>query len=169
MAISNTTGDMLVTTGNKSEMSVGYATIYGDMAGGYSVLKDVYKTDVFKLCHWRNDHYPTGVFGPVSGPIPERMITKPPSAELRPDQKDEDSLLPYDELDAILHGLIEEDLGAEDLAGRGFDADVVQRIWRLLETAEYKRRQAPPGVKLTSRAFGRDRRYPITNAFKGKA
>jgi len=169
MAISNTTGDMLVTTGNKSEMSVGYATIYGDMAGGYSVLKDVYKTDVFLLCHWRNDHYPAGVLGPAGDPIPERMITKPPSAELRPDQKDEDSLPPYDQLDAILHGLIEEDLGADDLVGRGFDASVVQRIWRLLEMAEYKRRQAPPGVKLTSRAFGRDRRYPITNAFRGKA
>jgi len=169
MSISNTSGDMLVTTGNKSEMSVGYATIYGDMAGGYSVLKDVYKTDVFRLCHWRNEHYPTGVLGPAGDPIPARMISKPPSAELRPDQKDEDSLPPYDVLDAILHGLIEEDLGADDLVGRGFDADVVQRIWRLLEMAEYKRRQAPPGVKLTSRAFGRDRRYPITNAFKGKA
>ncbi len=169
MAISNTTGDMLVTTGNKSEMSVGYATIYGDMAGGYSVLKDVYKTDVFRLCRWRNEHYPAGVFGPAGDVIPERMITKPPSAELRPDQKDEDSLPPYDELDAILHGLIEEDLGADDLVGRGYDAEVVQRIWRLLEMAEYKRRQAPPGVKLTSRAFGRDRRYPITNAFRGKA
>ncbi len=169
MAISNTTGAMLVTTGNKSEMSVGYATIYGDMAGGYSVIKDVYKTDVFKLCRWRNEHYPTGVLGPAGDVIPERIITKPPSAELRPDQKDEDSLPPYDELDAILHGLIEEDLGADDLVGRGHDVDTVQRIWRLLEMSEYKRRQAPPGVKLTSRAFGRDRRYPITNAFKGKA
>ena len=164
MAISNTTGAMLLTTGNKSEMSVGYATIYGDMAGGYSVLKDVYKTDVFRLCRWRD-----GVLGPAGDVIPERMITKPPSAELRPDQKDEDSLPPYDELDAILHGLIEEDLGADDLVSRGHDAAVVQRIWRLLEMAEYKRRQAPPGVKLTSRAFGRDRRYPITNAFRGKA
>ncbi|NKB50322.1 MAG: NAD+ synthase [Alphaproteobacteria bacterium] len=169
MAISNTTGAMLLTTGNKSEMSVGYATIYGDMAGGYSVIKDVYKTDVFKLCRWRNEQYPTGVLGPAGDVIPERIITKPPSAELRPDQKDEDSLPPYDELDAILHGLIEEDLGADDLVGRGHAADTVQRIWRLLEMAEYKRRQAPPGVKLTSRAFGRDRRYPITNAFRGKA
>jgi NAD+ synthase len=169
MAISNTTGDMLLTTGNKSEMSVGYATIYGDMAGGYSILKDVYKTDVFRLCRWRNERHPSGVLGPAGDVIPERMITKPPSAELRPDQKDEDSLPPYDELDAILHGLIEEDLGADDLVARGHDAAVVQRIWRLLEMAEYKRRQAPPGVKLTSRAFGRDRRYPITNAFRGKA
>ncbi|NNE85558.1 MAG: NAD+ synthase [Alphaproteobacteria bacterium] len=169
MAISNTTGAMLLTTGNKSEMSVGYATIYGDMAGGYSILKDVYKTDVFRLCRWRNEQHPSGVLGPAGDVIPERMITKPPSAELRPDQKDEDSLPPYDELDAILHGLIEEDLGADDLVARGHDAAVVQRIWRLLEMAEYKRRQAPPGVKLTSRAFGRDRRYPITNAFRGKA
>jgi NAD+ synthase len=169
MAISNTTGAMLLTTGNKSEMSVGYATIYGDMAGGYSILKDVYKTDVFRLCRWRNERHPSGVLGPAGDVIPERMITKPPSAELRPDQKDEDSLPPYDELDAILHGLIEEDLGADDLVARGHDAAVVQRIWRLLEMAEYKRRQAPPGVKLTSRAFGRDRRYPITNAFRGKA
>ncbi len=169
MAVSNTTGAMLVTTGNKSEMSVGYATLYGDMAGGYSVLKDVYKTDVFRLSRWRNQHYSTGVLGPAGDVIPERMITKPPSAELRPDQKDEDSLPPYDELDAILHGLIEEDLGADDLVGRGHAEETVQRIWRLLEMAEYKRRQAPPGVKLTSRAFGRDRRYPITNAFKGKA
>ena len=126
MAISNTTGAMLLTTGNKSEMSVGYATIYGDMAGGYSVLKDVYKTDVFRLCRWRNEQYPDGVLGPAGDVIPERMITKPPSAELRPDQKDEDSLPPYDELDAILHGLIEEDLGADDLVSHGHDAAVVQ-------------------------------------------
>ncbi len=169
MAISNFTGDMLVTTGNKSEMSVGYATIYGDMNGGYSVIKDVYKSDVFALCHWRNEHYPDGVLGPAGEVIPERMITKPPSAELRPDQKDEDSLPPYDVLDAILHGLIEEDLGAEELEAKGFEPETVQRIWRLLELSEYKRRQAPPGVKLTSRSFGRDRRYPITNAFRGKA
>ncbi|MBS28360.1 MAG: NAD+ synthase [Alphaproteobacteria bacterium] len=169
MAVSNTTGAMLVTTGNKSEMSVGYATIYGDMNGGYSVIKDVYKTDVFRLCHWRNEHYPDGVLGPAGDVIPERMITKPPSAELRPDQKDEDSLPPYDVLDAILHGLIEEDLGGAELEAKGFEPETVQRIWRLLELSEYKRRQAPPGVKLTSRAFGRDRRYPITNAFRGKA
>ncbi len=169
MAISNTTGAMLVTTGNKSEMSVGYATIYGDMAGGYSVIKDVYKTDVFKLCHWRNEHHPDGVLGPAGAVIPARMISKPPSAELRPDQKDEDSLPPYEILDAILHGLIEEDLGGAELEAKGFEPATVQRIWRLLEPSEYKRRQAPPGVKLTSRSFGRDRRYPITNAFRGKA
>ncbi|MGB0572682.1 MAG: NAD+ synthase [Alphaproteobacteria bacterium] len=169
MAISNTAGAMLVTTGNKSEMSVGYATIYGDMAGGYSVIKDVYKTDVFKLCRWRNEHHPDGVLGPAGAVIPARMISKPPSAELRPDQKDEDSLPPYDVLDAILHGLIEEDLGGSELEAKGFEPATVQRIWRLLELSEYKRRQAPPGVKLTSRSFGRDRRYPITNAFRGKA
>lgn len=169
MAISNKTGNMLVTTGNKSEMSVGYATIYGDMNGGYSVIKDVYKTDVFALCHWRNAHHPGDVFGPAGEVIPVRMITKPPSAELRPDQKDEDSLPPYEILDAILHGLIEEDLGGDELEAKGFDPATVQRIWRLLELSEYKRRQAPPGVKLTSRSFGRDRRYPITNAFRGKA
>jgi len=169
MAISNSTGAMLVTTGNKSEMSVGYATIYGDMAGGYSVLKDIYKTDVFALCRWRNENRPDGALGPAGRVMPERVITKPPSAELRPDQKDEDSLPPYAELDRILHGLVEEDLGAEELVARGHDAATVRRVWRLLELAEYKRRQAPPGVKLTSRAFGRDRRYPITNAFKGTA
>jgi NAD+ synthase len=169
MAISNKTGNMLVTTGNKSEMSVGYATIYGDMNGGYSVIKDVYKTDVFALCHWRNANHPGDVFGPAGEVIPVRMITKPPSAELRPDQKDEDSLPPYETLDAILHGLIEEDLGGDELEEKGFDPATVQRIWRLLELSEYKRRQAPPGVKLTSRSFGRDRRYPITNAFRGKA
>ncbi|MDE0780556.1 MAG: NAD+ synthase [Alphaproteobacteria bacterium] len=169
MAVSNSTGSMLVTTGNKSEMSVGYATIYGDMNGGYSVIKDVYKSDVFALCHWRNAHYPKEVLGPEGEVIPKRMISKPPSAELRPDQKDEDSLPPYEMLDAILHGLIEEDLSGAELEAKGFDAAIVQRIWRLLELSEYKRRQAPPGVKLTSRSFGRDRRYPITNAFRGKA
>jgi NAD+ synthase len=168
MAISNTTGAMLVTTGNKSEMSVGYATIYGDMAGGYSVLKDVYKVDVFRLAEWRNEHHPAGALGPAGEVVPPRVITKPPSAELRPDQKDEDSLPPYEVLDDILHGLIEEDLGADDIVARGHDPETVQRIWRLLELSEYKRRQAPPGVKLTSRAFGRDRRYPITNGFRGK-
>jgi NAD+ synthase len=168
MAISNTTGAMLVTTGNKSEMSVGYATIYGDMAGGYSVLKDVYKTDVFRLAEWRNAHHPAGALGPAGEVVPPRVISKPPSAELRPDQKDEDSLPPYDQLDDILHGLIEEDLGADDIVARGHDEATVQRIWRLLELSEYKRRQAPPGVKLTSRAFGRDRRYPITHGFRGK-
>ena len=169
MALSNTTGAMLLTTGNKSEMSVGYATIYGDMCGGYSVLKDIYKTDVFALCHWRNAHVPDGVTESTGAVIPERVIAKPPSAELRPDQRDDDSLPPYAELDPILQGLVEEDLGVADVAARGHERATVERIWRLLEQAEYKRRQAPPGVKITRRAFGRDRRYPITNAFKGEA
>lgn len=165
MAISNKFGPMLLTTGNKSEMSVGYATLYGDMCGGFSVLKDVYKTTVFELARWRNAHRPEGLLGP-SDPIPERVITKPPSAELRPDQKDEDSLPPYPLLDQILEGLIEEDLSPRELVARGLPADVVRRVSNMLDAAEYKRRQAPPGVKITRKAFGRDRRYPITNAFR---
>jgi len=165
MALSNKLGHMLLTTGNKSEMSVGYATLYGDMCGGYSVLKDVYKTTVFDLCHWRNENRPAAALGPEGMVIPTRIITKPPSAELRPDQKDEDSLPPYDALDDILHGLIELEQSVEDVVARGHDAETVKRIWRMLDRAEYKRRQAPPGVKITGRAFGRDRRYPITNGF----
>jgi len=167
MAISNKLGSMLLTTGNKSEMSVGYATLYGDMCGGYSVLKDIYKTTVFALCHWRNQHHPKDALAPAGRVIPERIITKPPSAELRPDQKDEDSLPPYDELDAILQALVEADGSVADLVNKGYEADAVQRVSRLLDLAEYKRRQAPPGVKITRKAFGRDRRYPITNAFRG--
>ncbi|MGI9489457.1 MAG: NAD+ synthase [Geminicoccaceae bacterium] len=167
MGISNKLGSMLLTTGNKSEMSVGYATLYGDMCGGYSVLKDVYKTTVFALSHWRNQHCPLGVRGPAGRVIPERIITKPPSAELRPDQKDEDSLPPYDELDAILQALVEADGSVTDLVDQGYEAESVKRVSRLLDLAEYKRRQAPPGVKITRKAFGRDRRYPITNAFRG--
>jgi NAD+ synthase len=165
MALSNKFGHMLLTTGNKSEMSVGYATIYGDMCGGYSVLKDVYKMTVFALCKWRNDHKPEGCFGPDGRVMPDNVIAKPPSAELRPDQKDEDSLPPYEILDDILECLIEKEYSLEDVVACGHDADVVRRIWKLLDRAEYKRRQAPPGVKLTSRAFGRDRRYPLTNGF----
>ena len=166
MALSNKFGHMLLTTGNKSEMSVGYATLYGDMAGGYSVLKDAYKTTVFALSRWRNANRPAlglGGDGPV---MPERVIVKPPTAELREDQKDSDSLPPYDVLDPILHGLVEEELSVDQVAARGFDRATVTRIERLLYVAEYKRRQAPPGVKLGKRNFGRDRRYPITNAFR---
>jgi NAD+ synthase len=166
MAISNKLGSMLLTTGNKSEMSVGYATLYGDMCGGYSVLKDVYKTTIFALSRWRNEHRPQGALGPAGTVIPERVIIKPPSAELRADQTDQDSLPPYDELDAILHALVETDLSAHDLVEQGLDAAVVRRVSNLLDIAEYKRRQAPPGVKITRKAFGRDRRYPITNAFR---
>ena len=167
MAVSNKLGHMVLTTGNKSEMSVGYATLYGDMCGGYSVLKDVYKLDVFKLCHWRNENAPVGIRGPEGRVIPERIITKPPSAELKPDQTDQDSLPSYEILDAILQYLIEDELSVDEIAARGFELDTVRRIWRMLDLAEYKRRQAPPGVKLTRRAFGRDRRYPITNGFRG--
>lgn len=166
MALSNKFGHMLMTTGNKSEMSVGYATIYGDMAGGYNPIKDAYKMTVFALARWRNAHMPRLGLGPDGPVMPERIITKPPSAELRPDQKDSDSLPDYPVLDAILMALVEEELSVEDIAARGFDRDIVARIERLLCLAEYKRRQAPPGVKLGQRNFGRDRRYPITNAFR---
>ena len=166
MGISNKCGDLLVTTGNKSEMSVGYATLYGDMCGGYSVLKDVYKTEVYALAHWRNAHVPEGGLGPRGRVIPERSITKAPTAELRPNQTDRDTLPPYEDLDAILQGLVEEELSVADIVARGFSHDTVTRVQRLLYSAEYKRRQAPPGVKITSKSFGRDRRYPITNAFR---
>ena len=169
MALSNKTGAMVVSTGNKSEMSVGYATLYGDMCGGYSVLKDVYKTKVFQLCHWRNANRPAHVLGPEGPVVPENIIVKPPTAELKPDQKDEDSLPPYDQLDAILEGLNEKDLSIDDVVDEGHDRALVLRVWRMLLGAEYKRRQAPPGVKITGRSFGRDRRYPIVNAFRGRA
>ena len=168
MALSNKTGAMVVSTGNKSEMSVGYATLYGDMCGGYSVLKDVYKTKVFQLCHWRNANRPAHVLGPDGAVVPENIIAKPPTAELKPDQKDEDSLPPYDQLDAILEGLNEKDLSIDDVVAEGHDRALVLRVWRMLLGAEYKRRQAPPGVKITGRSFGRDRRYPIVNAFRGR-
>ncbi len=167
MALSNKFGDMLLTTGNKSEMSVGYATLYGDMCGGYSVLKDVYKTTVFALSRWRNAQRPPHALGPAGAVMPERVITKPPSAELKPDQTDQDTLPPYETLDAILEGLVEGEKSVDTLVEDGFDRATVLRVWRMLDRAEYKRRQAPPGVKITSRAFGRDRRYPITNGFTG--
>ncbi len=166
MALSNKFGHMLLTTGNKSEMSVGYATIYGDMAGGYNPLKDAYKMTVFAISEWRNTHKPRIGLGPDGPVIPQAIMTRPPSAELRPDQKDSDSLPPYPVLDDILLGLVEQELSVDEVAARGHAKEVVQRIERLLYIAEYKRRQAPPGVKLGSRNFGRDRRYPITNAFR---
>jgi len=166
MALSNTHGQMLLTTGNKSEMSVGYATLYGDMAGGYSVLKDAYKTTVFALSRWRNAHKPEGLLGPDGPVMPQRIIDKPPTAELRPGQKDEDSLPPYAVLDRILEALVEKEMSvAETAESTGADASLVAEIERKLLRAEYKRRQAPPGVKIGIRNFGRDRRYPITNAF----
>jgi NAD+ synthase len=167
MALSNKFGQMVLTTGNKSEMSVGYATLYGDMCGGYSVLKDVYKTQVFALSRWRNEHKPVDAQGPVGRVMPERVITKPPSAELKYDQTDQDSLPPYDVLDAILAGLVEGEKSVNDLVTDGFARETVVRVWKMLDRAEYKRRQAPPGVKISARAFGRDRRYPITNGFTG--
>ena len=166
MALSNKFGPMLLTTGNKSEMSVGYATIYGDMAGGYNPLKDAYKMTVFAISKWRNANKPKIGLGPDGPVMPEGIITRPPSAELRPDQKDEDSLPPYPVLDGILLGLVEHEESVEQLVSEGFERDTVIRIERLLHLAEYKRRQAPPGVKLGSRNFGRDRRYPITHAFR---
>lgn len=167
MALSNKFGPMLLTTGNKSEMSVGYATIYGDMAGGYNVLKDAYKSTVFLLSKWRNENMPSLGMGPQGAVMPDRVITKPPSAELRPDQRDDDSLPPYEILDRILYALVEEEQSVDDIvAGQGYDRDLVARIERLLYLAEYKRRQAPPGVKLGIRNFGRDRRYPITHGFR---
>ncbi len=165
MAISNKFGHMVLTTGNKSEMSVGYATLYGDMCGGYSVLKDVYKTTVFALSRWRNAHVPKGALGPDGPAMPERVITKPPTAELKPNQTDQDTLPPYDVLDAILAGLVEGEQSVDALVAQGHDRATVLRVWKMLDRAEYKRRQAPPGVKISPRAFGRDRRYPITNGF----
>lgn len=166
MALSNKFGPMLVTTGNKSEMSVGYATIYGDMNGGYNPLKDAYKTTVFAISKWRNGARPKIGLGPDGMVMPERIITKPPSAELRPDQKDSDSLPDYAVLDAILFGLVEHEKSVDQVVAEGFERETVVRIERLLNLAEYKRRQAPPGVKLGVRNFGRDRRYPITHGFR---
>ena len=165
MALSNKFGWMVLSTGNKSEMSAGYATLYGDMCGGYAVLKDVYKTTVFELARWRNQRRLPGMMGPIGRVMPERVITKPPSAELKPNQTDQDTLPPYDKLDDILECLIEHEMPVAAIVARGHSEDTVRMVWRMLDRAEYKRRQAPPGVKITSRAFGRDRRYPITNAF----
>jgi NAD+ synthase len=166
MALSNKFGSMLLTTGNKSEMSVGYATLYGDMCGGFSVLKDIYKTEVYRLSHWRNANRPPAAKGPASGAIPERTLTRPPTAELRPNQTDQDSLPPYDQLDAILTGLIEEEKSVDEIASNVAPRAIVSRVQQMLYTAEYKRRQAPPGVKVSRRSFGRDRRYPITNRYR---
>jgi NAD+ synthase len=165
MALSNKLGSMVLTTGNKSEMAVGYATLYGDMCGGYNVLKDVYKTHVYRLAAWRNANDP---FGVGEHPIPDRILTKAPSAELRPDQTDQDSLPPYEVLDGILQGLVEEEATVDQIIARGFEPAVVLRVQSLLYGSEYKRRQAPPGVKIGPKAFGRDRRYPIVNGFRDK-
>lgn len=165
MALSNASGNMVLSTGNKSEMAVGYATLYGDMNGGFNALKDLYKIQVYALSKWRNAHMPKGGLGPKGVTIPENIITKAPTAELKANQKDQDSLPPYEELDGILECLIEHDLSIEEICARGFIEKEVRRVWAMLDRAEYKRRQAPPGIKITSRAFGRDRRYPITNHY----
>ena len=166
MAISNKFGHMVVTTGNKSEVSVGYATLYGDMNGGFNPIKDLYKTEVFRLAAWRNEHKPDGCLGPEGVVIPPNIITKPPTAELRENQKDQDSLPEYDVLDAILTRLVEDESAVHDIVAEGFDEATVKKVERLLYIAEYKRRQAAPGVKISRRNFGRDRRYPIVNAFR---
>jgi NAD+ synthase (glutamine-hydrolysing) len=156
MAISNKTGRMLLSTGNKSEMAVGYATLYGDMAGGFSPIKDCSKTLVYRLARYRNS---------ISRVIPENVIARPPSAELRPNQRDSDTLPPYDILDPILSAFIEEDLSVKEITARGFDREVVTRVLELVKRSEYKRRQAPPGIRISRRAFGRDWRYPITSQY----
>jgi NAD+ synthase len=166
MAISNKFNLMLVTTGNKSEMSVGYATLYGDMNGGFNPIKDLYKTEVFRLARMRNSWRPDGAMGPAGTVIPENILVRPPTAELRENQKDEDSLPPYTVLDAILERLVEREESVASIVAAGFDRDTVMRVERMLNLAEYKRRQAAPGVKVTLKNFGRDRRYPITNRFR---
>ena len=166
MAISNKFGSMVLTTGNKSEMSVGYATLYGDMNGGFNPIKDVYKMDVYRLAIWRNAHRPEALRGPLRDLIPERIITKAPTAELRENQTDQDTLPPYDALDDILSCLVENEMPVADIVKRGHAEALVKRIQHMLYVAEYKRRQAAPGVKITRRNFGRDRRYPITNGFR---
>ncbi|MGB3865399.1 MAG: NAD+ synthase [Xanthobacteraceae bacterium] len=168
MALSNKTGAMVVTTGNKSEMSVGYATLYGDMNGGFNPIKDIYKTEVFRLSRLRNTWRPDDALGPAGEVIPENIIVRPPTAELRDNQLDQDSLPPYEVLDAILERLVEREQPLADIVAGGFDRDIVARIDRLLNIAEYKRRQAAPGVKVTRKNFGRDRRYPITNRFRDR-
>ncbi|PSJ65573.1 NAD+ synthase [Kumtagia ephedrae] len=168
MAISNKFGSMVVTTGNKSEMSVGYATLYGDMNGGFNPIKDLYKMQVYALARWRNGNVPPGAFGPSGEVIPQNIIDKAPSAELREKQTDQDSLPPYPVLDDILECLVENEMGVDEIVARGHDRDTVHRIEHLLYIAEYKRRQAAPGVKITRKNFGRDRRYPITNRFRDR-
>lgn len=163
MALSNKFGSLVLTTGNKSEMATGYCTLYGDMAGGFAVIKDVSKTQVFRLARWRNAH---DLYGTGASPIPERIITRPPSAELRPDQTDQDSLPPYDVLDAIVERYMENDESIESLLAQGFAAQHVEQVTRLIKINEYKRRQAPVGIRVTHRSFGKDWRYPITNSFR---
>ncbi|QEE44120.1 NAD+ synthase [Rhizobium sp. WL3] len=169
MAVSNKFGSMVVTTGNKSEMSVGYATLYGDMNGGFNPIKDLYKMQVYGLSAWRNENVPPGALGPSGEVIPANILSKAPSAELRPNQTDQDSLPPYPVLDDILECLVEKEMGVDEIVARGHDIATVHRVEHLLYLAEYKRRQSAPGVKITKKNFGRDRRYPITNRFRDRA
>ncbi|MEO9296770.1 NAD+ synthase [Devosia alba] len=169
MAVSNKLGSMLLTTGNKSEMGVGYATIYGDMNGGYNPLKDMFKMEVYRLAGWRNAHVPGDCLGPSGEVIPQAIIDKAPSAELRPDQTDQDSLPPYPVLDAILKGIVEDELSLAEIVALGYEPALIQRIERLVNIAEYKRRQSAPGPKLTAKAFGMGRKYPITNGYKDRS
>ncbi|XKG98890.1 NAD+ synthase [Pelagibacterium halotolerans] len=169
MAISNKLGSLLITTGNKSEMAVGYATIYGDMNGAYNPIKDMLKMQVYGLAEWRNGYYPTDVLGPSGIVIPPEIIAKAPSAELRPDQTDQDSLPPYPVLDAIIEGLVEEELSVAEIVEKGFDADLVRRIERMIYIAEFKRRQSAPGPKLSEKAFGIGRKYPITSGYRDRS
>ena len=166
MAYSNKFGHMVITNGNKSEVSVGYSTLYGDMCGGFSVVKDIYKTDLFKLSEWRNKNKPSLSLLDKNEIIPNNIITKEPTAELKEDQKDSDSLPPYDVLDKVLYHLVEKESSVKEIVDQGFDKELVKRIQNLLYNSEYKRRQAAPGVKISERNFGYDRRYPITNAFR---
>jgi len=166
MAISNKFGLMVVTTGNKSEMSVGYATLYGDMNGGFNPVKDLYKTEVYRLAQLRNGWKPDGALGESGHVIPENIITRAPTAELRENQTDQDSLPPYDMLDAILERLVEREEPVAQIVAEGFERETVMKVARMLDIAEYKRRQAAPGVKVTLKNFGRDRRYPIVNRFR---
>uniref|UniRef100_UPI0035654918 NAD(+) synthase n=1 Tax=Shimia sp. TaxID=1954381 RepID=UPI0035654918 len=169
MALSNKFGEMLLTTGNKSEVAVGYATIYGDMAGGYNPIKDMYKTRVFETSRWRNAVHRDWMMGPKGEVIPVPIIDKPPSAELRPDQKDEDSLPPYEVLDAILTMLVDEEKSVADCVAAGFDRETVKRVEHLLYISEYKRFQSAPGARLSKKAFWLDRRYPIVNRFRDES
>ena len=166
MALSNKFGEMLLTTGNKSEVAVGYCTIYGDMNGGYNPIKDLYKTRLFSICRWRNANHRPWMKGPATAVIPVRVIEKPPSAELRPDQRDDDSLPPYDILDPILEGLVDRDASVADLVAEGFDRDTVRRVQHLLYASEWKRFQSAPGTRLSLRAFWLDRRYPMVNRWR---
>jgi NAD+ synthase len=169
MAVSNKFGSLLITTGNKSEMSVGYATIYGDMNGGFNPLKDLLKMQVYRLAAWRNAHVPGDCFGPAGEVILQAIIDKAPSAELRPDQKDQDSLPPYPVLDQILEALVEEEMSVREVVAMGHDLALVKRVEKMLVLAEFKRRQAAPGVKMTKKALGLGRKYPITNGYRDES